>query len=71
MAILRSEAIRDLSEEEMAGKLTELRKELLKERSMIASGGASENPGRIREIRRTVARILTIRGAMRKEGAKK
>lgn len=71
MAILRSEAIRDLSEEEMAGKLTELRKELLKERSMIASGGASENPGRIREIRRTVARILTIRGEMMKEGAKK
>lgn len=69
MAILRSEEIRDLSIEEMDEKLAELRVELLRQKSMIASGGAPENPGRIKEIRRTIARILTIK--TQKEGVKK
>lgn len=69
MAILRSEEIRDLSLEEMNEKLAELRAELLRQKSMIASGGAPENPGRIKEIRRTIARILTIK--TQKEGAAK
>ncbi len=69
MAILRSEEIRDLSIEEMNEKLAELRAELLRQKSMIASGGAPENPGRIKEIRRTIARILTIK--TQKEGAAK
>jgi len=61
MAILRSEEIRDMSKEEMDDKIFELRSELLRERSKIASGGVADNPGRIKEIRRTIARILTIR----------
>lgn len=69
MAILRSEEIRDLSIEEMNEKLVELRAELLRQKSLIASGGAPENPGRIKEIRRTIARILTIK--TQKEGAAK
>ena len=69
MAILRSEEVRDLSVEEMEEKIKELKNELLREKSMIASGGAPENPGRIREIRRTIARILTIK--TQKEGATK
>jgi large subunit ribosomal protein L29 len=50
-----------MSEEEMDDKIFELRSELLRERSKIASGGAADNPGRIKEIRRTIARILTIK----------
>ncbi len=61
MAILRSEEIRDMSQEEMDDKIFELRSELLRERSKIASGGVADNPGRIKEIRRTIARILTIK----------
>lgn len=67
MAILRSEEIRDLGAEELEEKLSELRNELLREKSMIASGGAPENPGRIKEIRRTIARILTIKSQKEKE----
>lgn len=69
MAMLKSEEIRDLSIEEMNEKLAELRAELLRQKSMIASGGAPENPGRIKEIRRTIARILTIK--TQKEGVTK
>ena len=69
MAIMRNEEIRDLSLEEKEEKEAELRNELLRERSMIASGGAPENPGRIKEMRRTIAKILTIKA--QKEGVKK
>lgn len=61
MAILRAEEIRDMSAEELDEKIFELRSELLRERSKIAAGGVADNPGRIKEIRRTIARILTIK----------
>jgi large subunit ribosomal protein L29 len=60
MAILRTKEIRDMSDEQMEKQLKDLRNELLKERAITATGGAPENPGRIRELRRTIARILTI-----------
>ncbi len=69
MAILRSEEIRELSIDELEEKVRELKNELLRERALIAAGGAPENPGRIKEIKRTIARILTIKGE--KERGKK
>lgn len=66
MAILRSEEVRDLSPAEMDEKIAELKQQLLREKSMISSGGAPENSGKIREIRRTIARISTIK--KQKEG---
>ncbi len=60
MVILRNEDIRDMSSDEIEEKLTELRNELLRERSIVAAGGAPDNPGRIKEIRRTIARMKTI-----------
>ncbi|WP_423792864.1 50S ribosomal protein L29 [Methanocaldococcus indicus] len=60
MAILRASEIRGMTEEEMKKKLVELKRELLKERAHKAAAGAPTNPGRMREIRRTIARILTI-----------
>lgn len=73
MAILRSDEIRDMDSKELEEKVSELRNELLREKSKVASGGAPENPGRIREIRRTIARILTIENLRTKdlEGQKK
>ena len=60
MVILRPDEIRDMNLEEMRAKLRELRSELARERAVAASGGSLENPGRIRELRRTIARILSI-----------
>lgn len=60
MAILRAGDIRDMSDEERAERLEDLNLELAKERGQIAVGGFPENPGRIKEIRRTIARIRTI-----------
>ena len=60
MAIIRVKQINALSVEDRAKKLTELRTELTRMRTMVNAGGAVDNPARIRELRRTIAQILTI-----------
>nr|WP_245526755.1 50S ribosomal protein L29 [Methanothermus fervidus] len=49
-----------MSVKELEKKLEELRAEYSKEESKAAASGAPDNPGRMRELRRTIARILTI-----------
>ncbi|GGM55769.1 large subunit ribosomal protein L29 [Halarchaeum rubridurum] len=65
MAILHTQEIRDMTPAEREAELEELETELLNEKAVKAAGGAPENPGRIGELRRTVARIKTIQ---REEG---
>jgi len=60
MAILRSKDIRSMKDADLEKQLKDLRNDLLKQRAITATGGAPESPGRIRELRRTIARILTI-----------
>ena len=60
MAILRTSEIRTMTTEERADELETLRSELVRERALTSAGGAPDNPGRIGEIRRTIARIMTI-----------
>ncbi len=68
MAVLRAREIREMSEEELEKKLNDLRLELMKERAKITIGGVPENPGRVKEIRKAIARILTIKREMKKRG---
>jgi len=49
-----------MSHEERMKRLSELREELMHELGMSAMGGAPPNPGRIRSLRRQIARILTV-----------
>jgi len=60
MPILRLKEIVDMSSEERAKKLSELRAELSRLRTMVRAGGAVENPARINELRKTIAQVLTI-----------
>lgn len=60
MPILRVKEIRDMSSEERVKRLDEMRTDILRLKTMIKAGGTIENPARIREIRKTIARILTI-----------
>lgn len=57
---LKTGEIRDMTEAEREKKLQDLRTELSNERAIAASGGAVENTGKIKTLRRTIARILTI-----------
>ncbi len=60
MAILKAKDIRTMKDADLEKQLKDLRNDLLKQRAITATGGAPESPGRIRELRRTIARILTI-----------
>ena len=60
MPILRRKDIRDMSSEDRRKKVVELRTELVRLRTMVKAGGSIDNPSRIHELRKTIARILTI-----------
>ena len=60
MPILRTKEIRDMSLEDRQSKLSELQTELIRLRTMVKAGGQVENSARIRELRKTIARVLTI-----------
>ena len=62
MPIQRMREIREMKPEEKEKRLEELRAELSRLRTMVRAGGAIENPMRLRELRRTIARILTAMG---------
>ncbi len=64
MAILKMKKIRELSEKELQERMRELKLELSKEKA-ASEIGTVKNPGRIREIRRTIARILTLQSKNR------
>lgn len=59
---MKTKEIRDLSAEERKDQMAEARQELMHERGVAAMGGAMRNPGKIRQLRRTIARILTVQG---------
>ncbi|MCQ4335035.1 50S ribosomal protein L29 [Natronomonas sp. F2-12] len=65
MAILHVDEIRDMTPAEREAELEQLETELLNEKAVLAAGGAPEDPGRIGELRRTIARVKTIQ---REEG---
>ncbi|HIH18082.1 MAG TPA: 50S ribosomal protein L29 [Nanoarchaeota archaeon] len=64
MAILKFKTIKDSNPSELKSKLHELRLELMKLNSQRASKSVS-NPGKIKEIRRSIAKILTAMNAKR------
>ncbi len=67
MAILRVEEIRNMNPTERQEELDKLKLELIRERAIASAGGAPETPGRIKEIRKTIARIKTIEKEPKKE----
>jgi len=56
---LRARELRNLSEDELATKLAETRKELFNLRFQSATGSL-ENTTRLRHARREIARIMTV-----------
>lgn len=67
MAILRSKEIWEMEIEDIQKKLIELKAELAKNISKSSAAGVNENPGKIRELKRTIARVLTIMNRKHKE----
>ncbi len=70
MPIIRKRELKQLLPEEREKRLAELRTELVKLRTSVKSGGNVENTGRIKEIRKTIARLLTVQSQTTSTGAK-
>jgi large subunit ribosomal protein L29 len=63
--VLKAKEIREFTPEQRQEKLEELKRELMHERGVAAMGGSPPSPGKIRQLRTSIARLLTI---MREEG---
>ncbi|HVL87700.1 MAG TPA: 50S ribosomal protein L29 [Candidatus Thermoplasmatota archaeon] len=57
---VKAREIRGMSHDDKLKILAETRGELMHQRGLAAMGGAVKNPGRIGDLRRTIARILTL-----------
>jgi ribosomal protein L29 len=68
MALIRKRELASLTKDELTKKANDLKLELLKANAVKASKTA---PKKIREIKRTVARILTAMNRINKNSEKK
>ena len=65
MTVIHPDDVRDMTPTEREDELEQLETELLNVRAVQAAGGAPENPARIKELRKAIARVRTIQ---REEG---
>lgn len=60
MVRAKLKTLREMNNDDLSGKLTDLRADLSKIRSEAAKGTLKKQTGSVKYIRRDVARILTI-----------
>ncbi|MCH8907165.1 MAG: 50S ribosomal protein L29 [Candidatus Heimdallarchaeota archaeon] len=65
MTIMRTSEIRRLDPQQRQNRLDRYRKDLMTTRSQLSAGGSIDNPSRIRDLKKTIARILTIQNEER------
>ena len=65
---IKIKELKKLNNSELQSKLLEMKKDLIKVNAQVAAGTVPENPGNVRNIKKTVARIHTI--LKEKEGKK-
>ncbi|MCS7116630.1 MAG: 50S ribosomal protein L29 [Nitrososphaerota archaeon] len=67
MTSLKASELRKMSKEELNKKLSELTAELMKLKSSAARGTLRKETGKIKYLRRDIARIKTVLNEMRKK----
>jgi large subunit ribosomal protein L29 len=60
MPLLKAKQVRELSKDERVAKLRELQNELVVERGKIATQGGGKSAGRVKALRKQVARVQTV-----------
>ena len=65
---MKAREVRDLRDEELHVRLNEARQELFNLRFQSATG-ALENAARVRDVKRNIARILTVQNERAKDEA--
>lgn len=66
MAILKVKEAKELTDPELNKRLSEMRLELAKELGNVRMGRPVKNPGKIKELRRAIARIMSVKTERRK-----
>ena len=67
MAMLRMKSIRELSEKDLRDRVEQMKTELSKLQTENAKGTLRKETGKIRKVRREVARLLTRLNEVKKE----
>lgn len=57
---LKIKEIKSMGNEDLKNKLEELKKELMKNNAQIATGTTPKSPGQLKQIKKTIAKILTV-----------
>lgn len=60
MAIMRMKEIRKLRPEQRESRLHQYRRELMDVYSQLSAGGSIEDPSKIKQLKKTIARLLTV-----------
>ncbi len=68
---MKAKELKAMNEIDLENKSIELKKELMKVNSQIAIGTLPKSPGKVKEMKRTIAKILTIRRIKQQGGIKK
>ena len=62
---MKIQEIRKMKPEDLDKKLSELRLELSKELGNVKMGRAVKNPGKIKQLRKSIAQILTVKSELK------
>lgn len=70
---MKAKELKIMNELDLENKMIELKKELMKINSQIAIGTLPKSPGKVKEMKRTIAKILTLKNqkVSNKGGAKR
>lgn len=68
---MKAKELRLMNDIDIENKVIELNKELMKINSQIAIGTIPKNPDKVGNIKRTIAKIITIKNEKIKGGNKK
>ncbi len=56
---MKSKDIKSMSKEKIESQVLELRRELIKLNTQVATGTTLKNPGQVKNIKKNIARLLT------------
>lgn len=59
MAIIKKNELKKMNQQQLQAKKTELQKEMVKINAQLSTKTTPENPGRIKAVKKTIARINT------------
>jgi len=58
---MKFKELKNMDDAELTNKLDELNTELMKLRAQISTGTPPKSPGQVKQIKKTIARIMTIK----------